>query len=103
IIYPLENLFTCIGKVHRRSTTRPSARRGTSCSFASTSIFQLLSTTAIFVDAHGDITKHAIVDAHATLELGNLAARSFDREQNKRAVPVVQDFVSKLALAHRLG
>src|ERR1051325_2817454 len=72
-------------------------------SLASATLFQLLRAPSIFVNSHGDVSQDAIVNAHAAFELGNLTTRSFDFEQHKGAVLVVQDFVGELALAHRLS
>ena len=43
---------------------------GTLRGLASATIFQLLGTAAIFVDAHRQVTQDAIVDAHTAFELG---------------------------------
>src|SRR6185369_10405816 len=109
-IYPLQrfhspeaNLFAgSFGKLHRWSTTPVLTRRGTLRSFTSATILQLVRTPAIFIHAHRDVAQHAIVNAHAALKLGNLLARALDLDQHKRTVFVVQDFISELALAHRL-
>src|SRR5690349_21909627 len=88
-------------KLHRWTTTRRSAVPFRALgNLASTALFQLLGTTAIQVDAHGDVTEHAIVDAHTALELGDFLAGAFDLQQHKRAVFVVQNLVSHLAFAH---
>src|SRR6185369_167181 len=110
-IYPLQrfhspeaNLFAgSFGKLHRWSTTPVLTRRGTLRSFTSATILQLVRTPAIFIHAHRDVAQHAIVNAHAAFKLGNLLARALDLDQHKRTVFVVQDFISELALAHRLG
>src|ERR1044071_1909193 len=105
--YPLnvsKNLFAgSFDKRHRWSATPLLARRGTLRSFTSATILQLVGTPAIFVHPHRDIAHHALVTAHAPLELGNLLARALDLDQHKGAVFVVQDFIRELALAHRLS
>src|SRR6476659_3527775 len=80
--------FARFSKFHCWPTARGPAvsTLGTLRSLANTTRFQLLSTAAIFVDTNRDVTQHAIVDAHAAFELGNLAARAFDLEQHKRTV-----------------
>src|SRR6185295_692999 len=90
---------------HGWSTTRRSAAASfrTLCCFARAASFQLLCTTAIFIDAHRDVAQNAIVDAHAAFKLGDLTARAFDLDEHKRAVFVVQDFVGQLPFAHGLG
>src|SRR5574338_1421420 len=90
------------GKLHRWTTTPVLAGRGALGSFTSATILQLLRAPPILIHSHRDVAQHAIVDAHAAFELGNLTARSLDLEQHKRSVFVVQDLVSELALAHRL-
>src|SRR6185436_10922513 len=87
------------------STTRRCAATPfrTLCCFACAASFQLLGTTAILIDAHRDVAQHAIVDAHAAFELGNLTTRSFDLEEDKRAVFVVQNLVGELPFAHGLS
>src|SRR5689334_15017804 len=88
--------FHCWSTARRRAVSALGTLRG----LTRTTLLQLLSTAAIFIDTHGDVTQHAIVDAHAAFELGDLAARPFDLEQHKRTVLVVQDLVGELALAH---
>src|SRR6185369_9244650 len=91
------------GKLHRWSATPVLTRRGALRSFTSATSLQLLRAPAIFIHAHRDVAQHAIVNAHAALELGDLFARALDLDQHKRTVFVVQNFISELALAHRLG
>jgi hypothetical protein len=69
---------------------------------ASATLLQLVCAPASFVNSHSDVTQYAIVYAHTAFELSDLTAGTFDFEQHKCAVLVVQDFVGELAFAHRL-
>src|SRR5438128_7935286 len=71
--------------------------------FASSSILELIRSPPILVNADGDIAENTIVDTHAALEFGNLAARSFGFEQDVNAFFLMLDLISKLTPAHHFG
>src|SRR2546425_1456573 len=72
-------------------------------SLSRAAIFQLLGATPIFIDAYSHVSQNAIVDAHATLELGDFRAGAIDFQQHVNAIALVTELVSELALAHHLS
>jgi hypothetical protein len=96
--------FLCGGKLSRRSRSVCSALATRFLfGFARALCPELLGAPAIFVNANRDVANDAIVHAHATLELSDLAARSFDLQQHEIAFRLVQDFVSQWATAQTLS
>src|SRR6266542_1433094 len=90
--------FVILGKLIRGA--RASSFLRFAGGLCSAPCLEFLGSPAIFVDPHGDISQNAIIDSHATFQLGDLSSRSFNLEQDKRPLILVQDLVSQLALTH---
>src|SRR5258706_2525724 len=64
---------------------------------------KLLRAAAIFVHTHRDVANDAVVDAHATLEFGDLPAGTFDFQQPEAAFSFMKNLVCRLLLAQTFG
>src|SRR6266446_4804123 len=99
---PLRIIVIVTGELGRSLPSRlPAAKRSFRC-LARTLILELIGTAALLVQADGQVTQDAIVDAHSALQLRYFFARAFKLEIDKGALSLVQDFVGQLTATERL-
>src|SRR5204863_7065729 len=70
---------------------------------AGSSISELVGAPPVFIYANSHIAQHAIIYAHAALELGNLATRPFNLKEHVGSLTLVVDFIGQTAPTHHFG